>query len=286
MSLLISDQYSGLTCRIVVTMWIADFNSYKAFLASVMAQYPNKGRGLGQRLSKLLNVEPSVITLILKHDRNLSPDQALAVAEFFGFDTQTTEMFLLMVDLERAESKALKAHLTSKLEGLRAEANKIKNAVSDSKEISDLDKGVFYSNWYFSAIRMVAGLPGVRTVDEIASRLGLTRKTTGEALKFLVANGLLLEENGRYVSGPAVTSINDSSVFLNNHRRNWRDRAKVKFEGPEDTDYFLSVPMTISEKDAERFKSEIRELVKKFMSTVPDSKEETARCLNIDWFKF
>ncbi len=45
----------------------------------------------------------------------------------------------------------------------------------------------------------------------------------------------------------------------------------------------FSAPLTISEKDATKFKNELVKLIEKLGKTVGDSKSEKLMCLNIDW---
>lgn len=265
-------------------MWIADFTDYKAFINAYIASQPKKGRGLARGLAEHLSVHPSAVTLILKHDAHLSLEQAMKAAAFFGFNDQTTAYFIELVSLGRADSRELREFFQAKIRDLQLKA--MKPNVAEQKEISAADRGIFYSNWYYSAIRILTGHPDFRSVDAIAAHLKLPKKKVATVLEFLVRTGLCVLEEGQFRLGPKVTALGDSSEYLNNHRRNWRDRAREKFHLNEPTDYMMSFPMVLSEKDAERFQKAIRDLVEAFAKDLPNSPEETFRCLNIDYFKF
>lgn len=83
-----------------------------------------------------------------------------------------------------------------------------------------------------------------------------------------------------------IFRLQKARPFVNNHRRNWREKAREKFAAPEETDFFYSSPVALSEKDAEQFRKQLLEMIKEFSKRVAASPEETTMCLNIDWFKF
>jgi uncharacterized protein (TIGR02147 family) len=268
-------------------MWIADFDDYKAFLKGLIATYPKKGRGLSRRLAEHLNVAPVVVSQILARDRHFTPDQAPKVAAFFGLDERATEYFIYLVCRDRADGKELKAFYGEKLARLRADAQKIKHHVQGRDALSETAKGVFYSNWYYSGVRILSSIDGFQTTERIAEYFGLSRSKVGEIIAFLVETGLCVQdEGGRIVRGPKSTHVDDKSPFVNNPRRNWRDTAREKFGSPGTEDLFYSSPVALSKKDAELFRKELLKLIKDFSKQVADSPEETTMCLNIDWFKF
>lgn len=267
-------------------MWIFDFKDYKRFLNGFIASLPKKGRGQSIALANHLNVQQSVITSILKHDRHLSPEQGLQTASFFGFDEITSEYFVLLIQLQRADTKGLKAFWQKRLDAIR-ESQMAITALKreEDREISDADKGIYYSNWYYSAARIALFIPENRNVDALSKLLKLNREKTATILDFLVRSKIVKIENGAPVPTTIGTAINDSSEFLNNHRRNWRDKARERFQFAKSTDYFMSVPLVMSNEDAEWFRVEIRKLIDSLIEKLQTSPNESMRCLNIDWFE-
>jgi hypothetical protein len=267
-------------------MWIVEFRDYKQFLKAVIATYPRHGRGLSSRLAELLNVAPIVITQILKGERHFNPDQTAKVAIYFGFDEKTTEYLLCLVNHDRADSDELRTIYSRRLAKLREEAVRIKNVFKDNHEITDADKSIFYSNWYFSAVRVLSSIKRYQTVDAIAQYLGLPKTQVGEIVAFLVSINLCIQEKGVLNPGPSWTYVGEDSPYLNNHRRNWRLKAIEKFGSSDSKDLFYSSPVSISKKDSEKFRRELLKLIESFASQIKDSPEEKAMCLNIDWFEF
>lgn len=269
-------------------MWISDFNDYKAFLSALIKTYPKSGRGQSRRLAEHLNVAPIVVSQILARDRHFTADQALQVTKYFGMDEKTAEYFLFMVNFAKAETKDLKSFYRNKLDRLRKDSEDIKNLVRNKTVLSEENKGRYYSDWYYVAIQTLTSIKKYQTIDALAEHLGLTRTKVGEVVAFLVETGLCIETAGGKIShGKTSIHVDSKSPFVNSHRRNWRDKAREKFTAPDEDDVFYSSVVALSESDAEKFRKSLLQLIQSFSKEiVAPSPEETARCLNIDWFKF
>lgn len=267
-------------------MNIYESTSYKAFLRALIRQFPKNGRGLLTRLAEHLSLQPTVVSQILGRDRHLTPEQALEVASFFGLDERATDYFVILVQYARAESKKLKIHYEQKLEKLRLEAQNLRNLVKGREELTEADKARFYSNWYYSGVFNLSAIEGFQTVEAIADYFELSRAKVGEIVSFLLQSGLLVEKNGELSPELKSTHVSNTSEFVNNHRRNWRDKAREKFSKPGENDIFMSAPVSMGKRDAELFRSELLKLIKSFSKLVEPSPSEKLQCLNIDWFEF
>lgn len=269
-------------------MWISDFNDYKAFLKALIKTYPKSGRGQSRRLAEHLNVAPIVVSQILARDRHFTTDQALQVTKHFGMDEKTSEYFVFLVNYARAETKDLKTFYRSKLDRMKKESEDIKNLVRNKKLLSEENKGIYYSNWYYAAVHLLTSIEEYQTVDALADYLGLSRTKIGEIVSFMIETGICVEgPGGKVVRGSTSIHVDSNSPFVNSHRRNWRDKAREKFTTPGEQDLFYSSVVALSEKDAELFRKSLLQLIETFSKKiVAPSPEETTRCLNIDWFKF
>jgi uncharacterized protein (TIGR02147 family) len=267
-------------------MWIEEYDDYKLFLKDLIATYPKRGRGQLRRLAENLNIGPIVVSHILSKDRHFTQDQAAKTARFFGLDETSTEYFIFLVSLAKADSNELKAFCRQKLKRLKTNSQNLKNVVVKHEELSDADKGRFYSNWYYSGVRILSSIEGFQTIESIAEYFGLSRTKIGEVVSFLVEKGLCVQEGGRIRHGPMSTYVDEKSEYVNNHRRNWRDKARDRFSEPGENDMFFSSPVSISHKDSDQFRKELQNVVKTFSKKVLDSPEEKLMCLNIDWFEF
>jgi uncharacterized protein (TIGR02147 family) len=267
-------------------MDIFNFADYKLYLKTHIKSLPKSGRGTLAKLAGHLDVAPMIVSHVLTRDRHFTPEQALKIADFFFFNESETEYFVYMVSKERADTMALKRFYSSKLETMASNAKNIKNLVDGGDEITDLDKGVFYSNWYYSGVRLLTSIKDYQNAEAIASYFGLGRKKFTEILSFLVKTGLCTQNGGVIKMGIKSTHVADDSEFVNSHRRNWRLKAMESFSKSKKDNFFYSSPMSLSKADAEAFRLRILEVIKDLSKTVKDSPAEKLMCFNVDWFEF
>jgi uncharacterized protein (TIGR02147 family) len=266
-------------------MWILEFSDYKVFLRALIKTYPQEGRGQGRKLAKHLNIPPMTLSLVLARDRHFTTDQALGVASYFKLEERESEYFLNLVNLARAETKEAKKYFERKLSAIREESQNIKNLVASREEVTDIEKGIYYSNWYYAGVWLLVSIEGYQTVDRIAEHFGISRAKVNDILAFLVGAGLCTQKGSQFRNVNKSTHVDSESAFVNNHRKNWRDKAREKFTEPGEKDKFYSSPVSISEKDAEKFHKELLNLIKNFSKQVEGSRGEKIMCLNIDWFE-
>ena len=261
------------------------YDDYRSYLNDKIESAPKKGYGVAGRLAAHLEVHPSLVSQILGGQKQLTADQAFAAAEFFGLSDLESEYFLLLAQIDRAATRKLKAFLGAKLEKLRQTSKQLSARLDAKQVLSDSAKGIFYSNWTYSAIRQLTAIDRFEGADEIAAAVDLPLKEVHRVLEFLVKHGLCLEKNGRYSIGPQSTHIGTASPWVKVHHRNWRQRSLQALEHGDDDDLFYSSPLTIGAADVAR----VRELIVKFLEqankVIDPSPSEELCCLNIDWFK-
>lgn len=268
-------------------MWIAEFTNYKKFLRELIKTFPKNGRGKAAALAKHLKTSPIVISEIFNRDRELTLDQAVRTTSFFGLDEPASEYFVFMVGLARSETTELKEFYTSKMKRIREEAQKIKSQVIGKEFLSEAEKGVFYSNWYFAAVALLITVDGYETVEAIAEYFPEVPKTRiADVVSFLTSAGIANEENGLLSPGQVSVFIAEPHPQLNSHRRNWRLKAMDAFSKHRADSVHYSSPVSISVKDAEIVKKQILEFIKDFSARVAPSTAEKLMCINLDWFEF
>lgn len=268
-------------------MWIAEFTNYKKYLKELIKSLPKNGRGKAAALAKHLNTSPIVISEVLNRDRELTLDQAMKVSAFFGLDEQSSEYFIYMVGFAKAETKELKSFYETKMDRIRDDARKLKSNVVGKEFLSESEKGVFYSNWYYAAVSCLVSLKNYQTLDAISEYFPeLPKGKVAEITSFLVASGICKQEGGHILPGLTSSFVAEPSPFLNNHRRNWRLKAINAFSEHNSESIHTSFPVSVSKKDSELFRKELLEFVKSFSKRIVPSPEEKLMCLNIDWFEY
>ncbi len=267
-------------------MTIFDHSNYKEYIKKLIAQMPRKGRGQLSKLAQELTVNSTVISQIFKGDRHLSPEQGLKVSKYFGFNELEEKYFITLIHKERAGTKNLSDFYKKEEKKLLLKAQQVKTRIQKHKVISEEHKAQFYSEWYYSGIRMLSALPTHNTIDDFADYFNLNRGLVTKVLDLLISTGLCIEENGRISVGPQNTHIDNKSLFVNSHRRNWKLKSLQAMNNNNDSDLFYSSPMSLSKEDRLKIREELLQAIDKVLKKVHKSKEEELVCLNIDWFKF
>lgn len=264
---------------------IYNFNDAKTFVSARFEVLPKRGRGQALKLSQHLGVHTTLVSQILKGLKTFTLEQASLTAEFLELTEAETDYFLLLVQLDRAGNESLRKNLKRQINELKKSAKELVNRLKSDTKLGEEDRGVFYSDWSYSATRQLTAIDGFNSEEEISKTLGLTRKRTKEVIDFLLRTGLCIEKNGKLAIGAKSTHLESSSPWVRVHHINWRQKAIEKINIHSESQLHYTAPMTLSAKDA----LQIREMIVKFLESVDKvidpSPSEELHCLNMDWFK-
>lgn len=266
-------------------MKIYDYIDYKKFVNDWIMTQPSEGRGLFRKIASYLNVHSTLVSHIFKGQKDLSLEQGFQLSKFLELNKNETEYFLLQLNWARAGSISLKDHYRSQLEEKQEAALDLKNRIKKNVVFTEEEQGRFYSNWYFSAVRLATDLPGINTSEKIAKHLKLSESLVIKVLNFLTDTGLCIKKNDKYHIGPGMTHIEALSPFVLSHHKNWRLKALERHHDLSSTEVAFTFPVTISEADSKLLKKRIVDFIEETQKLVTKSPSEELRCLNIDWVK-
>ena len=150
-----------------------------------------------KKLADYLGVHTTYISQVFKDKKSLSAEQGIGVAEFLGLSEVETQYYIKLIQLEKAGTEKLKKIIRKEAESIRFEASKVINRIAVNKVLPDEQKAIFYSAWYYSAVRLLIGINGYQDPIVIANELGLSSTTVNQVIQFLFESGLLIRENGR-----------------------------------------------------------------------------------------
>lgn len=259
---------------------------YKKTVLELIRKMPRKGFGQFRKIAEYLRISSVLVSQIFKGNRHLTVEQALELSHYFGFSPLEMQYFLTLVQLERSGTHRLKTHLREQLQEIREKSQELKNRVPQDKVLTEEAKAMFYSQWYYSGVRLLSSIEGFQTVDAIAEHLNLPRARIKHIVAFLLDHGLCVESNGRIEMGPRLTHLEASSPLITRHHSNWRMRAMRNMESPDKDELFYSAPMVLSQDDVAWVREQLVELIKRVLERVKPSSSERLACLNIDWFDF
>lgn len=270
-------------------MIIFNFKNYKKFVISELSRRPKGGRGQLVKLALYLSAPTSTLSQVFSGERDLTPEQACGVAEFLGLLTLETDYFLALVDLSRAGTQKLKQNILRRLETLRKQAETVTERMPAQRQLNEQEKFIFYSEWYYSAIRLLSALPTNPSVSLLAEFLDLPLARVAEVRKFLLDTGLLKTEGAKVKLGPSTTHLPATDPLVNRLHQNWREQAIARMRNARalsDQELFVTIPCTVSTQALEKIRGEILRLLETITSEIDQAHEETLACVNIDLFHF
>ena len=261
------------------------YDDYKLFTNDWIEKRPKKGRGYYRKLSLFLEVKPVIISQVLKGERHFSLEQALEVCEFLALNELESDYFQLLVQREKAGTHKLKKRLQQKLNRLKEKANQVKARLPENEPLSDRARAEFYSQWFYSGIRLSTAIDGLNTPQDLSRHLNLPLHKVRSVLDFLVKNNLcLLEKNGTYRISEQSTHVDSRSPLVSRHHKNWREMAMRKMELQTEEDLFFTAPIVVNQQTMQLMRDQLLQTIQKLSKTATLSSSEQLICLNIDLF--
>lgn len=264
---------------------IYDFLNYKEFVQNWILLQPKKGHGSLNKIAKALGVHSTLISHIFNGDKELNLEQGLKLCKFLDLNKKESQFLILLIQYSRAGSDDLKKFLKEQIEVIQEDALELKNRLKTTGHFSEEDRGRFYSNWYYSAIRLATDIKNYRSSIEISKALNLPEDVVVKVLSFLTSTGLCVKKDQKYFIGPTATHVEAGSPFVTNHHRNWRLKAIERHLSLSSTELAFTSPLTMSETDCKLLKKKIINFIEDAQTLVAKSPPEELRCLNIDWIK-
>jgi uncharacterized protein (TIGR02147 family) len=265
---------------------IFNYTDYKAFIRDYIQEQPTRGRGLYAKLAAHMGASSVVISQTFNGDRELSLENAFKVTTFLKFNQFETQYFLKLVEYARAGNFELKQFFLAEIQKMQEESKKVKNRYDKTHELSDEDKFTFYSDRYYSSIRMASALPTMNTVEDFAEYFDLSLEKTQEIIQFLLERDLCQLTDGKIKRGIRNTFIPSSSPYIKNHHRNWRLYSIQKVDKIDnDKELMYTAPLSLSLEAYEEVRDELLQTIQRVIKKIGPTADETIACLNIDFLK-
>lgn len=266
-------------------MNIFEYEDYRKWVLDQISSMGKKGRGQLTAIAHHLSTSTSIVTLVFKGDRDLTPEQAVLLAEFFGLPKHERDYLILLVNYSRAATIRYKEILKEGIRETQVRAQELSFRVAQNAQLSEESKAIIYSNWYYLAIWSLTAISEFRTPEAISQRLGLSRQKTNEALQFLVKEGLVKSNDGLLEVGSTLLHLESTSPNVSRHHQNWRLKAFPKQESPHSKEIFYTAPVTLSEEDTKKMRDKIVAFIADTVKDIQTSPSEKFYCLGIDWFE-
>ncbi len=263
-----------------------DFTQYRPYLAAWIESLGTRSYGVKGRMAAALNISSSLVSQILKGEKNLTPEQTSDLCDFLGLNEIESDYLHLLVEYDKAGTPRYREKLKRKINLTQEQSRKIGKRVHREKELTDEQKAIFYSSWIYAAIHNLSAIPGYDHVDAITDYFQLEPQVVNRAIQFLLENGLCIEQKGKITYGPKSTHVDKDSPFVNKHHQNWRIKGLQQMDVKHDKDIFFTSPMSLSEEAAIQIQKMLPDFIQAVMKIVGPSDSEVTACLNIDWYRY
>jgi uncharacterized protein (TIGR02147 family) len=263
-------------------MAVYSFKDYKLLMKHLI-QVNKEGRGYQRRMAEAASCQSSLLSQVLGGPLHLTPDQASGLCEFWHFNDDESDYFMNLVYQARAATPRYRKILESKLEEIRRRHREPGN-IRKTKEISAEYQAQYFSTWHFQALHMAAAIPGLDTVDKIASKTGLPIRLVRDVVNKLVDMNLLQETAGKLKVLQNNLHLPRTSPLLSQSHLIWRQVGAMKIQQPGHEDFHYTAVYAISRADFKKIQDLLAEFLHKMEKVVGPSKEEDLYLLAIDSF--
>jgi uncharacterized protein (TIGR02147 family) len=266
-------------------MDVYEATDFREFTLNRLQKLPKRGHGQFRRLSEHLGVHTTFVSQVFKGQKTLSAEQGLGIAEFLGLGDLETRYFVKLIQIEKAGSEKLKKMIVAEAQAIKEQAQQISSRINVNQVLPDEQKAVFYSAWFYSAIRLLVGIDGFQDAETIASYFGLSKLLVQDVINFCLKSELLIRENDVLKVGPNRTHLDPESPFIRLHHLNWRNRALLNIDRVDKDKLHYSSPMTLGKEQVPLIRKMLLELIAEVGRTIDPSPDEELMCLSIDWFR-
>ncbi len=266
-------------------MDIFEYENYKDFVNKRVLNMKNRGRGQYQSIALHLSVHTTLISHVFSGNKDLNLEQSFALSDYLGLTELEREYFMALVAHARAGTDKLKKYYKQKLDTLKKQSANLAHRLVNRSVLKFEDQALFYSEWYFSAIRLLISIEKDQELSSLSETLGISVERINYVLDFLIKSGLLVKEKGHYQLGPNRTHLEASSPLASRHHKNWHLKVMESYEKLTNNEIVFTCPVLLDEKDAITVKKLIMEFIDRADSVFEASGSEKLYCLNVDWVK-
>lgn len=262
------------------------YENYKTYVKARIRHLDKQGHGQFKRIADHLSIGSVNVSQIFNGDRNFTIEQACEVSEFFGFNKLESKYFVSLVELERAGSFKLKNLIRERLDELRNQSQDLKTKLIPTAELSEESKAIFYSQWFYSGIRLLTSIKEYQSPETIAQYFGLPLAKVGPVIEFLLQTGLCKTNGNNIQMGPSSTHIESTHPLVTRHHSNWRQKAIQNLDHLKKEELCLTLPCSLNAEAFNDIRNELIQTIERITNTIDAAPSDQLACLNIDWFRF
>lgn len=265
---------------------IFEYDHYREFLSEWLSSRADENRGAQGRLASAMGISSTMMSLILKGDKQLNAEQAIEACEHMALNERETDYFLLLVEYGRSGSHKLSSKLKKRINEMREEQKNLSKRLKKDRQLSEEEVSIFYSHWLYSAASLACALPEVNDVQAIAKRFNISTVLAAQIIEFLLSAGLSEKQKGKLHYGNVYTHLESNSPNVIKHHQNWRIKSMNDMDTVNDKNLFYTGPFALSKAAAEKIRTLLPQFIEEVVQIAGPSDSETMYCFNLDWFEF
>jgi uncharacterized protein (TIGR02147 family) len=258
-------------------------SNYRSFLRHWIEE--QSIHGLKSKIASAIGCQNSQLTLVLREEVHLTPDQAFELCDFMKLTDAESAYFLKLVEHDRSGSQRFRAKLKEQMRQLKAAQENLAIRFKDKGMERFEDAVIYYSSWHWSAIHVATMIPKLGTAASIAERLQLDESLVRACLEKLDSFGLVKKIGDRWKSTERFLHIGKHSPMSSIQHGNWRARAVLKSQNPENDGLHYTMVQCLSESDYQKIKDILFETIDQYRVIANPSPEEELICFNCDFFR-
>ncbi len=262
-------------------MNLFEHEDYRHFINGCLKM--EKRAGARSRLARAVHCSPSWMTRVLSGHVQLTPDQALATAQYLHLNEGETDYLLLLVERERASTPSLRKRLEGKLEELKRVNRGFATSAKANLKVTEKDTARYYASWTSSAVH-VACMIKPMSVEEVARQTKLTPEAVSKILGELKQIGLVSNQGGKWqASGKSIHLSADHPMAAVTHS-SWRSHTIHQLQQNAERGLHYSAVHCLSAKDLEQVRKILKDAVLECRSVIEASTSEELAVFCVDWY--
>ncbi len=256
--------------------------AYKEFIRDYIKQHQR--RGLISDLAEAAGCNRTYFSQVLGSKVQLTPDHIMGLAEYLRLNDLEENYFLLMLLKDRASTPKIKNTFKTKMDQLRIDNHSLTKKIKSSGagELSEEQKAQYYSSWLFAAAHILTSASQFQSVEDIASRLRISKKLAQGILQDLTDMNLVKVTSGRYSHSGTNIHVSKGSAFNVLNHMHWRNKA-LEFSNAEDSLHFTYV-FGLSKKEWPKLKEMLLKFIEEQRQVVARSGSDDVYCFTCDLF--
>jgi hypothetical protein len=209
----------------------------------------------------------SYLTMVLKEQAHLTPEQAYRAALFWSFSPRDTHYWMTLVGHNRAGTGELKSHYQKELARIRSDDADLHKRYQVGNLESQEATNRYYSHWLYSAVHMLTTIRSYQRASAIATRLNISTA--------LVQQVLCSKEHLHLSRTSPINAFNHAL---------WRTKAVESALKLTQGNVHYTSTFSLGRQEIETLRQRILQWIDESRGTISTSGADELFCLNLDFF--